>query len=110
MPPCQGKGSSPAASSSTHIIQRIALIRHLHSLHTRLHPFFDLHFPGDGYLAKTKHPFAGLVEFRDEIDGEIRAGVDAGADAEVDRGTGPWVSGFEDEGTAGEGPGGTIGG
>ena len=97
-------------TSQTHVIQRRPFICHLHDLHACVHSLRSLHILGDGDLRQTEHPRAGLVEFRDECSGEFGAGVDAGAEAEVDRGAGPWVFGLEDEGAAGQGPGGARGG
>ncbi len=70
--------------SPTHIIQRLARIGDLHDLHTRVHSLPHVYSLGERDQGQAEDSCAGLVEFGDERDGEFGAGVDAGAEAQVD--------------------------
>ncbi len=81
---CQDEGIRYAHQFCTHIIQRLTCIGDLHDLHTGVHSVAHLYVPGQRYQGEAEDSGAGLVEVGEERGGEFGAGVDAGAEAQVD--------------------------
>lgn len=101
-------GETGSKGRITHVVQGIPLVRDLHNLHAPVHALSDVQPSWNRDLRHAEDACICLVELGDEVDGEVRAGVVVGTDAEVDNGGGPAAVAVDGEGAAGERPGGAV--